>query len=70
MTSEEFSWFRRAAEAFELTPVQAEQPTLRDQFAMAALASLGPVCAPTDTPRDFALAAYAIADAMMEARKL
>lgn len=75
MTSEEFAWFKRAAEALEiiaeLTPVQAEQPTLRDQFAMAALSGLlvNPDC-DAEYRETYATAAYTFADAMMEARKL
>lgn len=45
------------------------QPTLRDQFAMAALTGL---IASADLEAElhhFALDAYAIADAMLEARK-
>jgi hypothetical protein len=47
------------------------QPTLRDQFAMAALGSmLGGLAEPSRYKGDHASAAYSIADAMLEARKV
>lgn len=57
-------------EGFEFAAV--DQPTLRDQFAMAALTGLEPGHVPTTgavSIEDFAADAYRLADAMMEARK-
>ena len=47
----------------EIARLKAAQPTLRDQFAMAALATIGAMISD-----DMAECAYEIADAMMEAR--
>ena len=47
----------------EIARLMAAQPTLRDQFAMAALATIGAM-----TSDCMAEAAYQIADAMMEVR--
>ena len=44
----------------------AEKPSIRDQFAMAAL---GGINVKNFQPRDIAEMAYELADAMMEARK-
>lgn len=48
---------------------EPERLTLRDQFAMAALTGVVMDDNGTLVPRRIALAAYDIADAMMEARK-
>ena len=49
---------------------QRAQPTLRDQFAMAALTGMFAGRPPGELPaEDWAAAAYAWADAMIEARK-
>lgn len=48
---------------------EPDRPTLRDQFAMAALTGIVMDDNGTLVPRRIALAAYDIADAMMEARK-
>ena len=47
----------------EIVRLKEAQPTLRDQFAMAALATIGAMLSD-----DMAECAYEIADAMMEAR--
>ena len=47
----------------EIVRLKEAQPTLRDQFAMAALATIGAMISD-----DMAECAYEIADAMMEAR--
>ena len=45
-----------------------EVPSLRDQFAMAALTGMA-ASDTRDSPENFAKASYKLADAMMEARK-
>lgn len=47
-----------------------EAPTLRDQFAMAALTGLSTVADPTDPncPANISVVAFAYADAMMAER--
>jgi hypothetical protein len=47
----------------------ADTPTLRDVFAMHALAGLLAHEGTKETPRDIATAAFSAADAMLEARK-
>lgn len=43
--------------------------SLRDEFAMAALPVLAPEVRAGSTPKDLAIWAYEVADAMMEVRK-
>ena len=52
----------------EIVRLKEAQPTLRDQFAMAALNRLIPIVPLGSTISDIADEAYAYADAMMEAR--
>jgi len=60
---EENKWFREQNN--RLKGSRKENPTLRDQFAMAALISIP---ARSNTPNVIAEWAYEIADAMMEKR--
>ena len=54
--------------AAQLAEANENQPSLRDQFAMAAMTGL--LSDPTSSgPKGCATAAYLYADAMMEARK-
>jgi hypothetical protein len=49
------------------TPVQSNEPTLRDKFAMAALPALSDI--PAKNLREVADFAYQLADAMMARRR-
>jgi hypothetical protein len=61
---------RRIAMHMEQLAYQIEQPTIRDQVAMAALTGLLSGRADSDADEHgFAHDAYLFADAMMEARK-
>lgn len=53
----------------EIVRLKEARPSLRDQFAMAAINSIIVSCGwDKAPPKDFAVRAYYLADAMMEAR--
>lgn len=64
--TEEMIPFRIVAEEMAQAKYMIERPTLRDQFAMAALTGL---LASNTAARFFVYEAYRIADDMLEARK-